>query len=88
MINYKFNILINNFFRYGLIVRGKQNTELSFQASRNVFGSDNESDDDTGKRPVLLQSNANSNRQVLLVKYTNINIIYNLYSITVFLYFL
>ncbi|CAH2238219.1 nuclear speckle splicing regulatory protein 1 isoform X1 [Pararge aegeria] len=52
---------MSNQNKYGLILRDK--SKLTFQASHNVFGNDSESDDDTGKKPVLLQPSVNTNRQ-------------------------
>ncbi|XP_045777085.1 nuclear speckle splicing regulatory protein 1 [Maniola jurtina] len=49
--------------KYGLILRDKSKSQVAFKASHNVFGNDSESDDDTGKKPVLLQPSANINRQ-------------------------
>lgn len=54
-------------FRYGLILPGKEKPKpLTFQASRNVFGNDSDSDDETRKRPALLRPSHNINRQVLI----------------------
>ncbi|CAH0724833.1 unnamed protein product, partial [Brenthis ino] len=49
--------------KYGLIVREKSKTQLTFQASHNVFGSDSESDNDAGRKSILLQPNSKTNRQ-------------------------
>lgn len=52
--------------KYGLIVPekgGKQLNTLKFQASRNVFGNESDSDDDTKKKTHLLRPSDNINRQ-------------------------
>ncbi|XP_034833156.1 nuclear speckle splicing regulatory protein 1 [Maniola hyperantus] len=54
---------MSNQNKYGLILRDKSKSQLAFKASHNVFGNDSESDDDTGKKPVLLQPSANINRR-------------------------
>lgn len=43
---------------------GKQLNTLKFQASRNVFGNESDSDDDTKKKTHLLRPSDNINRQV------------------------
>ncbi|XP_046960000.1 nuclear speckle splicing regulatory protein 1 [Vanessa cardui] len=53
---------MSNQNKYGLIVRD-QKSKLNFEATRNVFGSDGDSDDDRGAKPVLLKPSANINRQ-------------------------
>lgn len=55
---------MSNQKKYGLIVRENSKPKpLAFEVSRNVFGSDADSDDDKGTKPVLLQPSANINRQ-------------------------
>lgn len=68
---YKFKVIKFFFCRYGLIVRENSKPKpLAFEVSRNVFGSDADSDDDKGTKPVLLQPSANINRQVTpVIKY-------------------
>lgn len=67
------NFLSFSCFRYGLILPGKDKPNLlTFQASRNVFGNDSDSDDETSKRPVLLRPSHNINRQV--TNYCNSNL--------------
>ncbi|CAH2102581.1 unnamed protein product [Euphydryas editha] len=54
---------------YGLIVRDNSKSKpLTFEVSRNVFGSDADSDDDKGAKQVLLQPSANINRQTKAVQ--------------------
>ncbi|RVE40582.1 hypothetical protein evm_014768 [Chilo suppressalis] len=49
---------------YGLIVPDKtKHQNPVFQASRNIFGNDSESEDDSNKKPVLLRPSDNINRQ-------------------------
>lgn len=45
--------------------KSKQNPV--FQASRNVFGNDSDSDDESNKKPILLQPSHNINRQVSFI---------------------
>ncbi|XP_049881612.1 nuclear speckle splicing regulatory protein 1 [Pectinophora gossypiella] len=50
--------------KYGLILPGAAKTrQPTFQAARNVFGDDSDSDDDSKKKSVLLQPSHNINRQ-------------------------
>lgn len=55
-------LIISTDFRYGLVLPDKGRPK--FQASRNVFGDDSDSDEDISKKPVLLQPSDNINRQV------------------------
>ncbi|XP_028156100.1 nuclear speckle splicing regulatory protein 1 [Ostrinia furnacalis] len=55
--------------KYGLIVPEKpKQPSLVFQASRNVFGDDLDSDDESNKKPVLLQPSHNINRQAKIAQ--------------------
>ncbi|XP_050348221.1 nuclear speckle splicing regulatory protein 1 [Nymphalis io] len=54
---------MSNQNKYGLILRDQSKSKLNFEATRNVFGSDGDSDDDKGTKPVLLKPSANINRQ-------------------------
>ncbi|XP_068626167.1 nuclear speckle splicing regulatory protein 1-like [Battus philenor] len=50
--------------KYGLILSDKsKNKPPLFQATRNVFGNDSDSEDESSKRPVLLRPSDNTNRQ-------------------------
>ncbi|CAG4978930.1 unnamed protein product [Parnassius apollo] len=50
--------------KYGLILAEKpKNKQPTFQATRNVFGDDTDSDDESNKKPVLLKPSDNINRQ-------------------------
>ncbi|XP_063395210.1 nuclear speckle splicing regulatory protein 1 [Cydia fagiglandana] len=55
--------------KYGLILpdKGKPNKPI-FEASRNVFGNDSESDDDSNNKPVLLRPSDNINRQAKITQ--------------------
>ncbi|XP_061708810.1 nuclear speckle splicing regulatory protein 1 isoform X2 [Cydia pomonella] len=54
---------------YGLILpdKNKPNKPI-FKASRNVFGNDSESDDDSNNKPVLLRPSDNINRQAKITQ--------------------
>ncbi|CAG9796639.1 unnamed protein product [Diatraea saccharalis] len=61
--------IILYFFRYGLIVSDKVKLQHPvFQASRNVFGNDSESDEESNKKPVLLRPSDNINRQAKIAQ--------------------
>lgn len=63
-----FNLIVNFNCRYGLILPDKAKaSQPTFQASRNVFGDDSDSDDNSSKKPVLLRPSDNSNRQVKVI---------------------
>ncbi|KAI5640537.1 coiled-coil domain-containing protein 55 (DUF2040) domain-containing protein [Phthorimaea operculella] len=50
--------------KYGLILPGAAKPQApAFQASRNVFGDDSDSDNEASKKPVLLRPSQNVNRQ-------------------------
>ncbi|CAK1601979.1 unnamed protein product [Parnassius mnemosyne] len=50
--------------KYGLILsENPKNKQPTFQATRNVFGDDTDSDDESNKKPVLLKPSDNINRQ-------------------------
>ncbi|CAH0405406.1 unnamed protein product [Chilo suppressalis] len=54
---------------YGLIVPDKtKHQNPIFQASRNIFGNDSESEDDSNKKPVLLRPSDNINRQAKIAQ--------------------
>ncbi|XP_023945550.1 nuclear speckle splicing regulatory protein 1 [Bicyclus anynana] len=59
---------MSNLNKYGLILRDKSKQQLTFQASHNVFGNDSDSDEDKGKKPVLLQPSVNINRQAKITQ--------------------
>lgn len=52
------------YYRYGLIVPEKSKPLRIFQASHNIFGHDSDSEEESKKKPVLLQPSDTSKRQV------------------------
>ncbi|CAK1539963.1 unnamed protein product [Leptosia nina] len=54
---------MSNKKQYGLILSEKAKPQLTFQASRNVFGNDSDSDDESKKKAIPLQQSDNSRRQ-------------------------
>ncbi|CAG9581358.1 unnamed protein product [Danaus chrysippus] len=54
--------------QYGLILKDKPKGQLSFQSSRNVFGSDSDSGDEKQKAPLLLKPSSNVNRQAKITQ--------------------
>ncbi|XP_073957958.1 nuclear speckle splicing regulatory protein 1 [Choristoneura fumiferana] len=55
--------------KYGLILPEKAKaSQPKFQASRNVFGDDSDSDDNSSKKPVLLKPSDNTNRQAKITQ--------------------
>ncbi|XP_059050435.1 nuclear speckle splicing regulatory protein 1-like [Achroia grisella] len=53
---------------YGLILPEKQRKQPVFQATRNVFGGDSESDEETNKKLALLRPSHNVNRQAKIAQ--------------------
>ncbi|CAB3239944.1 unnamed protein product [Arctia plantaginis] len=49
--------------KYGLIVPDKGKVKPVFQASRNVFGNDSDSEEELTKKPILLRPSGNTSRQ-------------------------
>ncbi|XP_061385601.1 LOW QUALITY PROTEIN: nuclear speckle splicing regulatory protein 1 [Danaus plexippus] len=54
--------------QYGLILKDKTKGQLSFQSSRNVFGSDSDSGDEKQKAPLSLKPSSNINRQAKITQ--------------------
>lgn len=54
-------------FRFGLILPDKQKP-LTFQATRNVFGDDSDSEDEKKRKPFLLRPSDIIKRQVRILK--------------------
>lgn len=57
-------------YRYGLILSDKSKPKPTFQASRNVFGNDSESEDESKKKPALLRPSDITTRQVFETLFT------------------
>ncbi|XP_026759178.2 nuclear speckle splicing regulatory protein 1 [Galleria mellonella] len=54
--------------QYGLILPEKVKKQPVFQATRNVFGDDSESDEENNKKPILLRPSYNINRQAKITQ--------------------
>lgn len=65
LASYLLFILVLIICRYGLVLPEKGKKGPTFQASRNVFGDDSDSDKETSRKPILLRPSHNINRQVI-----------------------
>lgn len=59
--------------KYGLILSDKGKPKPTFQASRNVFGNDSDSDEESKKRPALPRPSDHMNRKIKLTQEKALN---------------